>query len=196
MDDARLRTRDHQREFQSYTRLFQTAARWLKSSGENFQFVHFVEYDHLPLEADLNEKQIERLSIERADVLGFRLLRIDGTSHPHFLYHAMNPKFAAYWSKLSKRPEAEVILSMFGSGSFWTREAFSTIAGFEEPFPMYMEIYLPTLAHHLGFRLRDFAEQNAFVHNLGDRTDMIEHARRLGAWTLHPVKKLWEKDHP
>ncbi len=52
---------------------------------------------------------------------------------------------------------------MFGSGSFWTREAFCAVCAVEEPFPIYMELYLPTLAHHLGFRVRDFGEQDRFV---------------------------------
>lgn len=190
LDDLRLKTRDHQREFQSYTKLFQAAANWLESASRDFEFVHFAEYDHLPLITDLNQQQITRLDAEGADIMGFRVQRVDGTSYPHYLYHVTNPNFGAYWSRISRRREPEVVLSMFGSGSFWTREAFSTVAGFEEPFPMYMEIYLPTLAHHLGLRLRDFAEQNKFVHHLGDWKSRIDLARRAGNWTLHPVKEL------
>src|ERR1700737_724664 len=55
VDDPRLRTRDHQREFQSYSRLFQAAAEFLQRQGEVFRFVHYAEYDHLPLVPDLNE---------------------------------------------------------------------------------------------------------------------------------------------
>jgi hypothetical protein len=191
VDDARLRTRDHQRELQSYTGLFRKAAEFLSREGAKFQFIHFAEYDHLPLVPDLNERQWQRLEAEGADVLGFHLHRIDGTSNPHFLYHAANRDFASYWKNAGVRSETDVILSMFGSGSFWNREAFCAIAGHEEPFPVYMEIYLPTLAHYLGFRVRDFAEQNRFVRVLKDETGYIERAREEGAWTLHPVKRLW-----
>jgi hypothetical protein len=191
VDDPRLRTRDSQRELQSYTRLFQAAAGFLNSEGGEFRFIHFAEYDQVPLVPDLNRRQIERLGAEGADLLGFHLHRVDGTSSPHFLYHASNEKFASYWQKVSRRSEPEVILSMFGSGSFWNREAFCAVAAVEEPFPMYMEIYLPTLAHHLGFRVRDFAEQNRFVRVLRDETGYIQQAREEGGWTLHPVKQLW-----
>ena len=191
--DARLRTRDHQREFQSYTGLFQAAAQFLNGDSGKFQFVHFAEYDHLPLAANLNELQIERLVAEKADVLGFHLHRIDGTSHPHFLYHVENPDFASYWQKITVRSETDVILSMFGTGSFWSREAFCAVAQVDEPWPIYMELYLPTLAHHLGFRVRDFAEQNRFVRARRDEISHIERAREEGAWTLHPVKRLWSK---
>ena len=193
VDDVRLRTRDHQRELQSYTRLFQAAAEFLKAEGGQFQFVHFAEYDHLPLISDLNERQIQRSTAEGADLLAFHVHRVDDTSNPHFLYHSADDRFMSYWARITRRPEPEVVLSMFGTGSFWTRDAFCTVSAAQEPFPIYMELYLPTLAHHLGFRVRDFAEQNRFVRVLKDETDNVDLARKEGAWTLHPVKRLWDK---
>jgi len=193
VEDPRLRTRDHQREFQSFTRLFQEAAKFLSARGDQFRFVHFAEYDHLPLVADLNERQIKRLTAEGADLLGFHLRRVDDTSNPHFLYHVANDEFTRFWRSITRRSEPEVILSIFGSGSFWTREAFCAVCAVEEPFPIYMELYLPTLAHHLGFRVRDFGEQNRFVRPLKDETSHVDQAREEGAWTLHPVKRLWDK---
>ena len=191
VEDPRLRTRDHQREFQSYTRLFQGAAEFLETKGQEFQFIHFAEYDHLPLVTDLNKSQTERLNSEGADLLGFHLHRVDGTNNPHFLYHAANQQFALFWSALSRRSDKEVILSMFGTGSFWTRDAFCAVAAVAEPFPIYLELYLPTVAHHLGFRVRDFAEQDRFVRVLKDETGHIQQAWKEGAWTLHPVKNVW-----
>ena len=52
---------------------------------------------------------------------------------------------------------------MFASGSLWRREAFDAIATTDESFPIYLEMYLPTMAHHLGFRLCDLGEQNDFI---------------------------------
>jgi hypothetical protein len=193
IDDPRLRTRDHQREFQSYTRLFQAAAEFLERQGDRFRFVHFAEYDHVPLVKDLNERQIERLTAEGADLLAFHVHRVDGTNNPHFLYHVADDKFMSYWSGISRRAEADVVLSMFGSGSFWNREAFCAVCAVKEPFPIYMELYLPTLAHHLGFRVRDLTEQNRFVRALASEIDPIDKAHAQGAWTLHPVKRLWDK---
>ena len=193
VDDPRLRTRDHQREFQSYTRLLQAAAEFLERQGDQFQFVHFAEYDHLPLVPGLNERQIERLTAEGANLLAFHVHRVDGTNNPHFLYHVADDKFMSFWAKITRRSEPKVVLSMFGSGSFWNREAFCAVCAVKEPFPIYMELYLPTLAHHLGFRVRDFGEQNRFVRVLKDESSHVDQARKDGAWTLHPVKRLWDK---
>ena len=187
--DPRLRTRDHQRERQSCTAVLHAAHQWLNRHAE-FDFVYFTEFDHLPLVIDLYERMTARLRDERADVLAFHLQRIDGTSHPHYLYHAADPAFHKFLSEVTRRSDPAVVLSMLGTGSFWTREAFQAVGARAEPFPMYSEVYVPTLAHHLGFRLRDFAEQGEFVRATGEFGGEISAARERGAWTLHPVKNL------
>jgi len=190
IDDPNLRTLDHQREAQSYTEVFKQVSRWLSGNSSDVDFVTLFEFDHLPLVCDLNARQLSRMQAERADVLAYHLARVDDTSHPHYLHYAANGEFARFFQSLSVRDDPMVALSIFGTGSCWTREAFDAVAGFDEPFPVYFEIYLPTLAHHLGFRLRDYADQDRFVSNLGDRSREVDSARNNGAWTLHPVKIL------
>lgn len=191
VNDPLLRTRDHQREFQSYTAVFREVSTWL--SGHPHDCVHFCEYDHLPLAADLSRQQAARLDAEQADVLGFRLLRVDGTSHPHYLYHADEPRFHEFWKTISRRSDPRAVMSMFATGSVWRRDAFDAVAAIAEPFPIYLELYLPTLAHHLGFRIRSLPDQDRFVDNLGDMGREIAEARKAGAWGIHPVKHLWQQ---
>ena len=187
LDDSRLRTRHHQKEKQSYTQVFAKTAAWLRDNPE-CSYVYLAEFDHWPLVENIGEKLIERLKAERADVLGHQLARRDGTSCPYYLYHLSDDRFLPWLEKISRRTDRGAVFNMFGSGSFWTREAFLAVSDAGEPFPMYLETFLPTLAHHLGFRLRDFEDQNRFISDIGDRYDEMEAARREGAWTLHPVK--------
>jgi hypothetical protein len=189
IDDPGLRTRDHQRERQSCSAVLREAARWMKSRPQ-FQYLHFVEYDHIPLIADLYTRMIGRLESEKADVLAFHLRRVDGTSDAHYLHHANEPRFHDFFSAITRRTDPEVVLAMLGTGSFWKREVFEAVTSRAEPFPIYFELYLPTLAHHLGYRLRDLAEQNAFVWHVGDFSQRLHHCRTSGAWTAHPVKKI------
>ena len=191
VEDPRLQTRQHSRERQSYTAIYRETSRWLAASGRDDTHVHFVEYDQIPLVRDLNARQVARLETENADVLGFELAQVDGTSQPHFLYHAGLPGFAEFWKSVSVRRDKTAVLSMFGSGSFWTRAAFDAVAGQPEPFPVYLELWLPTIAHHLGFRLRDWGEQGRFISSLGNYAGRFEEIRRAGAWTTHPVKGMW-----
>ena len=97
VEDPGLRTRDHQREFQSYTGLFRQALESQAARCGNFQFAYFAEYDHVPLVPDLNTRQVGRMRDENADVLGFHVHRIDDTSSAHFLYHAGDDRFMKYW---------------------------------------------------------------------------------------------------
>lgn len=191
IEDERLRTVKHSRERQSYTGVFRAASDWL--AGRDFTHVHFAEYDQLPLVAGLNDKQVGRLEAERADVLAGELARVDGTNDPHFLYHAGLPGFFEHWASLSVRADKRVVLSTIGCNSFWKRQAFDAVARVDEPFRIYLELYLPTTAHHLGFRVRDWGDQNRYVKSLGDFENQIETARRDGAWTIHPVKQLWQR---
>jgi hypothetical protein len=185
--DPRLRTRHHQREKQSYTQVFQGAAPWL-TDHPVCGYVYFAEYDHSPLVPDLGARLIERLRREQADVLGHQLFRRDETSCVHYQNHRTDPRFLPWLAAVSKRRDPSAVFNMLGTGSFWTREAFLAVARQEETVPTYLEIYLPTLAHHLGFRLRDFGEQNRFVWGDGDRAAAIPQARAEGAWTIHPIK--------
>ena len=186
---ARLRTVDHPRERQSYTEVFAAASEWMK--GRDFTHVYLAESDHLPLVADLGRRLLARLADERADVLAHGVQRVDGTGWHHYLYHGNDPESHRHWERISRRADKRVVLSMLGTGSFWTRAAFDAVAAEKEPFPIYLEIYLPTLAHHLGYRVRPFtAEEDPFVRNLGDFRGKIHDARLVGAWTIHPVKSL------
>ena len=102
--DPRLRTRDHQRERQSYRGIMQDVAAAL--SGSAVARVLLVECDVVPLRERLVEYLMTREAEEQAQVLGVGLRRVDGTSHPHFLAHQSHrhfvnrllPKFLLQWS--------------------------------------------------------------------------------------------------
>lgn len=186
--DPRRRTRDHQRELQSYTGACQAVCRWM--AGQDFTHVFMAEYDLFPLRRDLTQLMHAHLLERDADVLAHELMRVDGTSSPSQLYHRALPGFEEYWRQISVRPEPGVVLSMLGTASFWTREAFDAMAAPDEPFPMYLEIYMPTMAHHLGYRLASFERGSEYIRAAGDRADEIPKALAEGAWFIHPIKTI------
>jgi hypothetical protein len=153
-----------------------------------------MEYDHLPVTPDTVRQIRSFAEAESADLLGFQVKRLDNTHSPHYLSHAFDPEFHAFWNEVSRREDRAVVLSMIGTGSLWRREVFDEVAHYEEPTPIYLEIYLPTLAHHLGYRVRDFGEQNRFVSSLPKPYFNLTWAQEQGAWTIHPLKTAWEVD--
>jgi hypothetical protein len=178
---------DNQRGMQSYTEIFCAMAPVIER--EKPDFIYLCEYDHLPLRSDLNSLQIAEITSARADVMGHFLSRIDGTGHPHYLQHSADPCFEQYWKSISLREDKYVILTMFGSGSLWSKEAFLSIAGREQKIPCYLELYLPTLAHHLGFRVCCWDESRHLLSNLPSAGISERHALERGCWTVHPVKE-------
>ena len=80
IDSPRLKTRDHQREKQSYAPVFQAA--WESLKSQDCRYVHFIEYDHVPLVEDFHERMISFLEKERCDLAGFHVAQIDASSTP------------------------------------------------------------------------------------------------------------------
>jgi hypothetical protein len=75
IDSPRLGRRDHQREKQSYAPVFQAAWEWLKS--QECRYVHFMEYDHIPLVEDLHQRMISFVEAEKCDLAGFHVAQIE-----------------------------------------------------------------------------------------------------------------------
>ena len=189
LESSRIRASDPQRQRQGYHEVFQQAVRLGFLDG--LRYVHVAEFDQIPLQPALNMLQIRVLNRLRADVLGYRLTRLDGTSHPHYLNHVHDPAFPQFFRALSRRPDPSVVLSFMGFGSFWTAEAFRAVAAVTEPFPIYLEIWMPTVAHHLGFRVKRIDEPEKYNAIQGDSTKLIDEATAAGMWNIHPVKTRW-----
>lgn len=185
--DGGIRRTDNQREMQSYTGIFQTMAPVIER--EKPDFIYLCEYDHLPLRQDLNALQVAEMTEAGADVMGHFLARIDGTGHPHYLQHSSDPAFRRHWESVSLRENKGVVLTMFGSGSFWSRNAFLAVAVREQEIPCYVELYLPTLAHHLGYRVKCWDESRHLLSNLPSPRISERIALEKCCWTVHPVKE-------
>jgi hypothetical protein len=134
---------------------------------------------------------IARLNEEDADMLCNGLGRVDGTDNPHYRYQLSDPKFVGAWDAISCREDKNVTLTSIGTGHFWTRDAFLHTAETQLPTRIYLEEAIPTTAHHLGYRVRDFKEQSPFalMREIPNSTE-LETVRARGAWSAHKVKDV------
>jgi hypothetical protein len=94
------------------------------------------------------------------------------------------------------RQDPRVVLSMLGCATVWRPDALRAVAALEEKMPVYLELWLPSAAHHLGWRVRGLGAQDAFIHYAGDESGRLDEHRRAGAWLAHPVKRFWESPRP
>lgn len=192
VDDPQLRVRDLQRDRQSYLGVMRAVRD--ATRADDHDWVNLAEYDQVPLHAQVLRVHLHGMENEEADVSGVRLLDVTESSYPHYLSHIADPLFEKYLDAISSRRRSRRVLAVMGCGTFWRREAFDAVAGAEPPMPVYLEIGLPTFAHHLGFRVRPFdPSQECFFKYSGDLTHEIGRARREGAHYLHPCKSLWKQ---
>jgi hypothetical protein len=188
VEDEGIRTVRHPLQKQSYAGVFREVSSWME--GRDFGSVALVEYDHLPLIADWGDKLRAHMDGERADVLCHHLTRVDGTNASHYLYHLHDPRFSTLFNHFSVREDRQVVFNAILTGSFWRRIAFDAVAARPDPFPVYLELYLPSVAHHLGFRVRGFGDQDRYVQVVPMEEPFSEKWTVQGAWSIHQVKSL------
>jgi len=190
VEDPRLRTNDHQREKQSYTRVLEGAVRLLADC--EWDSLYLAEYDILPIVDDLFERLREHADSEKADLLGHRAWRIDDTLHAHYSNHIAEHRWLDWIAGISIRDDKNVVLSCLGCGQWWRREAVEAVIALGEPVAAYLELHLPTAAHHLGFRVRGITNQDPFVSTNPFRGHDEASLAAKGAWLAHPFKSLWK----
>lgn len=194
IDSERLRTVDHQRERQSYIALFQALAR--VPAFPDAQYIHLAEYDQIPLLQGVNDRQRDYLEAQGADLIAYYLQRIDRTNSAHYLMHWADGWFRDFLRQLSVREDWQTVYALKGYGTFWRREAWETIAQVEEPGPIYLEQWMPTVAHHLGYRIRPIPHDPE-VPVTPPRTPQPAPSSEPDSsqiqWFTHPVTDLWLK---
>lgn len=188
VDDPRLRTVNHPGERQSYSGVMRAVAAW--SESHRFSHVLFAEYDHLPVLAGWDLRMLDLLLSEDADVLFHHLQRVDGTNAPHYLEHLRSGNFEELWADWSVREDKAVVLNVIPTGSMWTMDAFLAVAEVREKWPVYLEMFMPSSAHHLGFRVREVRGQGEFVGIEPLDPAAIDLFRENGAWSVHPYKSF------
>jgi hypothetical protein len=187
ISDSRLHTTAHILQKQSYTKALQEAASWTRDR-EIYSHIYFAESDLFPIRKDVTELLLSQISETKADILFYSLTRVDGTNWCHLLYHQSDPGFASFFPSISVREEKGTILNAIGCGSFWTRESFEAVTKLKETEPIFLELFLPTVAHHLGYRVIELTEQSQFIDIFPKNKKDLHDARSLGAWFVHPVK--------
>ncbi len=196
VDDPRVRTRFHQKECQSYQGVFQAVSGEL-ASHPGYRWLHFNECDQLPLVPDYSGITLRLLQDQDADAIGHFLRRIDGTGHPHFLVGGAKEKTSRLIGIISQREKKDVVLSMLGCGTFFKREAFDLLASEADSEGVYLEIFIPTILHHLGFRVKNISSQEWFMHpRTRKNPDEAQSLLSKGAWCAHPVNGLWTEWTP
>ena len=189
VEDKRLITRDHQRERQSYDGVFEQALDVVAQSEADF--VYFTEFDQIPMRSDIATYFADCMDAGNIDFMGSALQRIDGTNHPHWLNHHSDGALEGFLSQISVRKNKNVVLSSYGFGQCWRREGFLKVASVRQTISVYLELWIPSLAHHLGLKV-GCMECDKEWNTPTDAVDEVAlNALTSKPYFVHPIKGYW-----
>ena len=183
---------------QSYNEVLAATYERFVAPDPGIEWVHLIEWDHVPLRDDYAQRLLGAAEAARADLAGKNLVERSGTNWPHALAAAQDAPLQALLDRVSVRDGAHhAIFGGLGNGWLIRRAALEAFLAVDHV-PGYVELYLPTLVHHLGFRVADFTQLGTdFDHVRWSPPFSLEEARALrarGATAVHPVKDaaVWD----
>lgn len=192
LDDPTLR--GPPRSLQSWTQVF--AAVWKRWFVPNpgLGALYLLEYDHLVLAADF-EQRLSDLAVETAaDFMGKNCVERTATNWEHYVRFRHDPELLAHLRAVSVRDDPTTLFGCLGDGMWLSRAALEAYVSVGHHPPCYNELYVPTLVHHLGLRVVDVdahSDLYRFVRWSPPFTrEEVVGAVRAGAPFVHPVKDV------
>jgi hypothetical protein len=182
IEDPSLRGRE--RSLQSWNEIFE-AAWWTRvQSDESLESVYLIEYDHLILDPSFERRLAGLAASTSADFLGKNCVDRTATNWQHYVRFRRDPQLLAHLRKVSVREDPERMFGCLGDGMWLSRRALQAYVETGGHPPCYCETYVPTLLHHLGFRVVD----------VDAHSDLYRHVRWQPSYEAGQVLELVEQD--
>jgi hypothetical protein len=177
---------------QSMTQVFSAVWEAYFLGDDRWDSLYVIEYDHLVLHAEFERRLCGLALRTRADLLGKNCIDCTATNQEHYIRFRRDLRLLDHLRHLSVREDPTRIFSCLGDGIWLTRAALEAYMAVRVHPPCYLEVYVPTLLHHLGFN----------VVNVDAHSDLYRYVRWLppigpaeavtavrgGAVFMHPVK--------
>lgn len=190
VDDPTLR--GPEQHLQSWTQIFETAWRDYFAGDSGLDSLYLIEYDHLVLDGAFAERMHGLAKETGADLLGKRCVDLTATNVAHYVRFRRDRRLLMHLAKLSVREDRERLYGALGNGMWLSRRALEGYVAVGEHPPCYNEVYVPTLLHHLGFKVVDVDAHGDLYHHVRWQpqfsvAEVLELAR-AGAVFVHPAK--------
>jgi hypothetical protein len=170
---------------------------WVRGD-DSVDFVFAVEYDHMILRGDFEGALTELAAKTGAGLLGKAASTRNDTNWPHYLQARRDERLNSYIAGVSVRDDPSVRYGCVGTGLLLRRDAFDAFCALPSPPPAYVELFVPTMVHHLGYDVVDVdavSDLYADVRWLPEfDLDEVRAAKRRGRSFAHPFKRIEEID--
>jgi hypothetical protein len=190
IDDTTLR--GPERHLQSLSTLFQAVWSAYFEADEGVDSLYMIEYDHLILDPRFEVRLRELAARTHADLMGKNCVDCTATNEAQYVRFRRNPRLLAHLRSVSVRDDPTRLFRCLGDGMWISREALRAYVAVGEHPACYCEVYVPTLLHHLGFRVIDVDAHSDLYSDVrwlppfGAEQAMARFAD--GAAFIHPVK--------
>ncbi len=191
MDDPALR--GAARHLQSWTQAFKALWDRYFESDESLDSLYLFEFDHLILEGDFERRLQDLAQATGAGFMGKNCVPREGTNWEHYVRWRRDEPLLAHLRSISVREQPTKLYGCLGDGMWLSRNALRSYVAVGEHPPCYNETYVPTLLHHLGFRVVDVdSHSDLYSHvrfaPLFCFDEVMSLAKRGGTAFVHPVK--------
>ncbi len=177
---------------QSYNELLRLVWERAVRDDAAIEAVYVLEYDHVVLSPTYEARVLDLLSASGADFLGKNCVDRTQSNWVHYLRYRDDPGLLAFLRAVSVRDDKERMFGCLGTGLVLRRGVLEALATMEHFRPVYNELYLPTVVHHLGFEVDDVTRLGGcYDHVRWSPPYDIEDALALqarGACFVHPLK--------
>lgn len=180
------------RTLQSYNAMLQAIwDTWVRDDA-GVDVIYVFEYDHLILRDDFEAALLAVMARTRADFMGKNCSERTATNWEHYTRFRRDRRLRAFLADISVREDPTRLFGCLGDGFVLKRDPLAAFAMTHEHPPCYGELYLPTLLHHLGFRVVDIDHASPIYANVRYEPeyslDDVLTAQRAGEHFVHPFK--------
>lgn len=190
IEDPTLKSRGP--HLQSMTAVFNATWSAYFAEDDHWDALYVIEYDHLVLDGDFERHLTTLAEQTQADLLGKNCVDCTATNHEHYIRFRRDLRLLDHLRRLSVREDPTRLFSCLGNGIWLSRQALEAYVAVPHHPPCYLEVYVPTLLHHLGFRVVNIDAHSDLYRDVRwlPPFEVAEVMARLedGAAFMHPVK--------
>jgi hypothetical protein len=128
--------------------------RWVRDDP-SIDLIYIVEYDHLILRADFEQRLEELAERSAAGLFAKAASARNDSNWAHYLRLRGDARLNDYVASISQRDDPSIRWGCLGTGLLLRREALEAFCALPSPPPLYIELFVPTVLYHLGFDVAD-----------------------------------------
>jgi hypothetical protein len=191
VDDPTLRAAP--RTFQSYHATLGGLHAAFVRDDADVAAAYVFEWDHLVLRSGFEAPLTELARRHGAGFMGKTCVERTATNWHHYTRFRRDAALLAHLREHSVRDDPTRLFGTLGSGFWISRDALAAYVAVPERPLAYGELYLPTLIHHLGFRVVDIDADGDLYRHVRYEPELsladVLAIKRAGGWFAHPFKQ-------